>query len=387
MDIKKNSLKDTKGYSNKAKYFIVSVMVLVIIFSVDFNINRGSVEASVSHNLSGYAWSDTIGWISFNCTDTNSCGTSDYGVGVSESNGTLFGYAWSSNIGWITFNQNELSGCPSGSCIASLSNGTLTGWAHVLSSQDAESGGWDGWISLDGDNYGVTFDENTNEFSGFAWGSAIVGWVDFNSLYGGVINTDLEVSLTVSDNNISEGDPVTITWTSTLATECSSSNFSTGNALSGNVVATPNSTTNYSILCSNSFDSAEDSKTVNVWNTECADGIDNDNDGDIDLDDLGCGSYADDNESSSEFVEMFISSSKKFIRFGDFTVITWSAEGVNSCTVDGTNGDSWTGTDDSKNSSSITEQVTYTLSCLDVEDHVTVSQSITVSLVPVFQEF
>src|SRR5512133_3036518 len=73
----------------------------------------GIARAGAGDALSGYAWSENIGWISFNCTNNNSCGTSgNYGVNVSTTN--LSGYAWSENIGWITFNSAELSGCPSG---------------------------------------------------------------------------------------------------------------------------------------------------------------------------------------------------------------------------------------------------------------------------------
>jgi hypothetical protein len=50
-----------------------------------------------------------------------------------------------------------------------------------------QNGGWDGWVSLSGGNYGVTFNEITREFSGYAWGgddhgSNFVGWISFNCL-------------------------------------------------------------------------------------------------------------------------------------------------------------------------------------------------------------
>jgi len=67
-------------------------------------------SAGTEHNLSGWAWSDNIGWISFNSTNTNDA--TDYGVNENP-DGTLVGYAWSSNIGWIQF--GGLSGFPNGS--------------------------------------------------------------------------------------------------------------------------------------------------------------------------------------------------------------------------------------------------------------------------------
>ncbi|MBI5787089.1 MAG: hypothetical protein HY446_00870 [Candidatus Niyogibacteria bacterium] len=129
--------------------------------------------AGAEHNLSGWAWSENIGWISFNSAEG---GGSNYGVSVA-SNGRLSGYAWSENIGWITFNQNDLNGCPSGQCRAEFDEdtGQVTGWARALSN----GGGWDGWISLSGSNYGVSV--NQCSWSGWAWGSDVVGWISFNS--------------------------------------------------------------------------------------------------------------------------------------------------------------------------------------------------------------
>jgi len=134
--------------------------------------------AGSEHNVSGYAWSENVGWISFN--STNQGGGTSYGVDVASS-GELSGYAWSEHIGWITFNQSDLSGCPSSSCSANFdkNSGQVSGWAKAISA----SGGWDGWISLSGTNYGVTV--NQCAWSGWAWGSDVVGWISFSgSNYG-----------------------------------------------------------------------------------------------------------------------------------------------------------------------------------------------------------
>src|SRR5581483_10678575 len=73
--------------------------------------------------LSGYAWSDNVGWIQM------------YNVDLLSDATTLSGYGWSSSIGWISFNQTDLTGCPSGTCKAWISsvNGQLTvqGWARA----------------------------------------------------------------------------------------------------------------------------------------------------------------------------------------------------------------------------------------------------------------
>jgi hypothetical protein len=58
--------------------------------------------------ITGWAWSDNIGWISLNCSNTSTCGTVNYGLSL---NGSLIqGYAWSDSVGWIKF--GGLSGFP-----------------------------------------------------------------------------------------------------------------------------------------------------------------------------------------------------------------------------------------------------------------------------------
>ena len=150
-------------------------------------------HAGTEHNLVGWAWSDTIGWISFNSTndhDPIAGGVQQSGVnyGVHITAGgdlcgnnscSVPGYAWSSNIGWIQF--GGLSSFPSGSGTqginAKVNGNNLQGWVKAIA---ADGNGWDGWISLSGagPSYGVTLSGNV--FSGYAWGSDVVGWVSFD---------------------------------------------------------------------------------------------------------------------------------------------------------------------------------------------------------------
>ncbi len=157
---------------------------VVIIFP--FLLAEGSHGGT--HELSGYAWSSNIGWISFK--------GSNYGV-------ELFGndfqkYAWSSNIGWIRFDKDVLGTPPGGGVSGVRLNGSqVEGWARACSvfanvlqsdtpcsgslKSDSERGGWDGWISMNGTSpsYGVTHDATSGKLSGFAWGADVVGWIDF----------------------------------------------------------------------------------------------------------------------------------------------------------------------------------------------------------------
>lgn len=74
------------------------------------------MASSTTGTLTGFAWNDTIGWISFNCDNsthdggTNQCATSNYSV-IIDANGDFSGCAWNDTVGWISF--NSAGACPS----------------------------------------------------------------------------------------------------------------------------------------------------------------------------------------------------------------------------------------------------------------------------------
>lgn len=122
--------------------------------------------------ITGWGWSDNIGWISLNCSDVGTCATRNYALRKNTSN-KIIGFAWSENVGWISANAADLSGCPSGTCEVSVSSlGRVSGWLKALNA----TSGWDGWISLNGTNY-QTMLESDNVLSNWAWGSDVTGWI------------------------------------------------------------------------------------------------------------------------------------------------------------------------------------------------------------------
>lgn len=160
------------------KIFLITVSI--------FAIGLGFAQAASDDLFSGFAWSENIGWVSFNCTSDDSCDDMAYSYGVTfdEVSGKITGWAWSENIGWITFNRSEAGDPPEapysttsdGIAYIDLDTDELSGWSRALSYGD----GWDGWISLSGSspNYGVT--RNGQELEGYAWGGDVVGWLSFN---------------------------------------------------------------------------------------------------------------------------------------------------------------------------------------------------------------
>ncbi len=260
---------------NSQKNYVPAVLVFLAFFAIVLTslfyfhfFSPTQVEASATDNLSGYAWSENIGWISFNCTDTGTCATSPYGVTVSAT-GALSGYAWSENIGWVSFNASDVTSCPSGTCPPTFDKvtGNVTGWARAIAPMGANAsnaGGWDGFVSLSGSNYGITV--SGCAWGGWAWGSDVVGWISFGGNGGGTVTGTGNAckgnppTLTFGANptSVYAGATSTLTWTVTgTADSCWASGAWTGWKAYGvgphtEVVTVGPSTATYSIECWNS---------------------------------------------------------------------------------------------------------------------------------------
>jgi len=181
----------------------ISKIFLLITFVVFGFFIFGEAKAGSADNVSGWAWSENIGWISFNCyNDYNGDGIleshctdagypSNYGVKLDPSTGVFSGYAWSENIGWIDFapagpypSAPSYSACldlpGSGQTCDGVGDYKVSGWAKAIT----DGGGWDGWIHLrnDSKNYGVWLDTSTSpqEFRNWAWSDMVIGWLSFN---------------------------------------------------------------------------------------------------------------------------------------------------------------------------------------------------------------
>ncbi len=71
-------------------------------------------------------------------------------------------------------------------------------------------------------------------------------------------------SLSANPQSLTAGSSTKLTWSSTNATLCSGTNFSTGGATSGNTSVSPATTTTYSITCNGTGGSVSTSTTVTV---------------------------------------------------------------------------------------------------------------------------
>ncbi|MDD5152620.1 MAG: hypothetical protein PHS95_01300 [Candidatus Pacebacteria bacterium] len=221
-----------KFLTNKIMKRTISVLAVVAIFSVGaislktFAAGTPAGPATPStpttttspYNISGWTWSENIGWMSWNSTSDGSA--TSYGANVDTSNkatggmGDMSGNVWSEHLGWISFDRTATGNPPSApfnggsGAIAKVdwSTGKVTGWMRALvgcevtpgtpvsscsgSGAGAAAGGWDGWIKLSDDSVGVWANKgvkvSANRFSRYAWASDVIGWIDFNPRLAGV---------------------------------------------------------------------------------------------------------------------------------------------------------------------------------------------------------
>lgn len=285
---------------------------------------HGVVRAQdANRTFTGWAWSDTIGWISLSGPG--------YAVSVAH-NGDVSGYAWSEHIGWVSAQPADLVGCPRNPCRARLDGNRLTGWMKALAGGSAQSGGWDGWISLSGTNptYGPAIDPSTGKFSGFAWGSDVVGWVDF--------------SLVQVEDRCPQADSYSCQGTSVIYT-----------------------------------DSQCRPRIVEICEPPlmCSPGV------------SGCTAVPVPQVSISS--SGHLKAVPSLVRAGDTTALHWTVQNAARCTVTGSNGDRWTGLSSGasgRTSSPIRSQTIYTLSCsaLPGATPSAVEERATVNVIPQFKE-
>lgn len=222
-----------------------STFFFSIVFALFFTFSNHASAAV--RELTGYAWSDGIGWISFNCSNhekVKPC-AHPYSVTYDDATHLLNGFAWNDDLGWLRFENNTAPFPPNSpttwntvATSARLLNNKTDGWARFctpggytgsLLSQIFNSntcvnpitnlinglklGGWDGWVSLFGNTYGSvvngsytgTFNPATGELKGWWWGgNEFVGWIQLYDVKTDGTDPKLElrlVSTTVDQTN------------------------------------------------------------------------------------------------------------------------------------------------------------------------------------------
>ncbi len=201
----------------------------------DISVTSIDNDLGTPANVTGWAWGAAtttnptdpggIGWISLNCLTggsggTSVCGAHDYGLNI-DASGNFSGYGWSDSYGWISFNASDLSAaqCPQAASAGKIaySTGAVTGWAKVLSTNNA----CDGYIELSGTYHlspntsgsgGLTYNAGTGKIVGYAWGggeetASSIGWINF---YDVSFTAPFSATCSVTPSaTVTSGTPVT----------------------------------------------------------------------------------------------------------------------------------------------------------------------------------
>lgn len=193
---------------------VLAVLLISFLFFFDSkSIAKAATLSTATLNslqigdVSGFAWmganinsSNTAegggGWLALNCKPSM-CpgGSANWGTTVdlthSGNHGLFSGQAWSSNYGWLSFEGDDVANCyednpfvvPHTPATAQIDDGgsevNVIGWAKFVAGDDDPNDGWDGCVSFNGLNHGVTLDMATGELKGWAWGGDVVGWISF----------------------------------------------------------------------------------------------------------------------------------------------------------------------------------------------------------------
>jgi hypothetical protein len=158
---------------------VVSLVVGIGLIKADFSgwIWSGNKEDITTNNI-GFGWGEV---------------SDSYGFDIPTEDGNVTGYVWSENIGWIDFDP---SGTPPASPSHSVKRegNQLTGWARIvgIANESAvnNSGGWEGWIKMSGTTqssapYGVSLEYlgngNDDALNDYAY-SDEMGWITFEGI-------------------------------------------------------------------------------------------------------------------------------------------------------------------------------------------------------------
>jgi len=256
----------------------------------------GIAYAGAGDNVKGWGWGGGVsvnpagyqgmGWISFNSSDcdSNNDGIPDvascigpvanYGVNFPSGNGNITGQAWSEHYGWISFNGADLAGCAPAMAQAKRVGNALQGGARILAIRDAvavvNAGGYDGCIDLSP----ATVDTSNGTLNGNFWSSDL-GWIDVDLVQVGVPTVNLELEETPGVWVNGDAGPITskrepsdlkLRWTTTDATSCNAS-WSAGpvgvNSTGTIIPGVGRGTHVYTVKCTNAYGASQtDSITV-----------------------------------------------------------------------------------------------------------------------------
>lgn len=230
----------------KSGLFILIGLFFVFHLTSSISANPGTCQI---HNISGFAWSSNAGWVSLSCKNVFAS-PEDYGLDIDTGNNTIYGWAWAST--------GDADGPPS-----ACTGADCTGFGWICFGATCAGYG----TPPGGGSSTATYNETTGAVSGWAKVIALGddGWLKLRESdpdkanYGLTLNFDRTISGYAWNGYKAVGDSgpkIGLGWLR--------------------------------------FD-----PVLNVPAPQCSDGIDNDSDNAIDLDDTCCSSLFDDTENNA----------------------------------------------------------------------------------------
>ncbi|MDE2079091.1 MAG: PKD domain-containing protein [Patescibacteria group bacterium] len=275
------------------------------------------------------------------CADTNT----SWGHPTTESNTGNDCGAWKS----FTVNYPALSASCSPSSSKAYIGDTVTWTAAPAGGSGSYTYSWSGTDGLNGTTKSISTGYST---TGTKSASVTVTG-------GGSTTVNCSPSVTVSPPPTALLSPqsatiiagqgsVQLNWTSSNASSCTGTGFSTGGATSGTATVSPSTTTTYTLTCTDGTKNAYSTSDITVIT-----------------------------------MALTVTATPNPVRPGDTTTVSWNASGTpDSCTMSGP-GISSSAAYGSQ-SVTITAPSTYTLTC--VKSGASTSKSFTVNLIPSYQE-
>jgi hypothetical protein len=327
--------------------------------------------------------SDGITWTAQTLPSTQTIKSVTYGDGVYvvagiSSVGTPFYGVSSDAITWTTnsFGGGTASevGYGNGYFIAISTTGVIQ--RGVLAAPTYTGSGWDGWISLNGTapSYGITMTAAGATTGSYAWGSTVVGWLDFDQVgyvgaLGVVSGTNCTIPQGASTCNSS------MSWNITGAASPSLRNNTTATNYSTNPAGT---TTPYSIRQGANTIQVRDGSTVLASVTltgTCVAGTD-----------FANGSTCELTPGAAPVVT--ITTNKRIARVGETVGVTWtmvpSPIPSGSCALTGPGLTGPVTSNGNQTSATLRSKTRFTITCTG--SFPTVSTSTQVEIIPVASE-
>ncbi len=218
-------------------------------------------------------------------------------------------------------------------------------------------------------------------------------WATFSKT---VVNPAPTVLLTASSSSITTGQSSTLTWSSSNATSCTGTNFSTGGAVSGTRSVSPLVTTTYSISCTGPGGTGSDVKTVTFTCTPtniCSGNtvVNSCTGATVQSCSYQCGAGACITPPPPSFnagsgTTGHLQVKPQIVPKSGTATVLWNVSNVSACSVTGSNGQTWNAISGSSTTLPITQQTTFTLACTPYSGQSFTPETQVVNVTPTFQE-